>query len=86
MRIPHIKNKSIEYFTYEVEYTPEDFIWENFAHYEQEYLKTFPQDAYKINDWDVDIAFDYFLTENKDVVIDDMCFCYWERLLENYLL
>lgn len=86
MRIPYIRNKSIEYFTYEVEYTQEDFIWENFAHYEQAYLETFPQDAYKINDWDVDIAFDYFLTENKDVVIDDMCFCYWERLAENYLL
>lgn len=78
------KNKMNRKIKFDIKYTASDFIEANMGFFGQLYLESFPHFAHKINDWDDEALYDYFLDNHKELLIEMMQECYFLWLEENY--
>lgn len=76
--------KLANWWKFEPDRTPHDFVEENMIIYSQQYLEEYPNRAHMINDWDTEQVIFWMVEEHLEELKSDMADCYYERLGENW--
>lgn len=81
-----MKINMIEYtFEYKPTMSIEQFIKENEWYFIERYLEEFPQNGYKINDWDTEGFELWCQGEYIENIVSRMAECYTQRIQANYM-
>ena len=76
--------KLANWWKFEVERSPYDFVEENMIIYSQKYIEEYPERAHLINDWEIEIVIDWMIDKHLEDIKSDMADCYFFWLGDNW--